>query len=356
VATANYQKDDKGQDPSTISANWLEDSLRIDLTNPFINSVHLLFNDAYPGIYDMIYEANGYLNTDLSYLTISEKTSKFSTISNLNPRSLQDSLYHIASSIGGDVKTATIELNMDLRDQAQNSGSWKKSAYYASVSPDAETIIESPSGIAAINIQPGVVLTSTPIFVLENDPKDVFDRKTDSHVILSPEVYLICQSEFLTPARIEFRPECFIEESISQLQLVILHEQDFEWTELESSHDGETVSAAITSAGTYVLAGKRGVKKETPSHFSLKPNFPNPFNPSTVIPVEMPEAAHLKAVVYDLLGREVAVLANEVFKAGYHNLTWRGDKKNGKSAGSGIYLLQIESGGELYSVKMVLMK
>ncbi len=356
VAAGNYQKDDKGQDPVGISSNWMEDSLRIDLTNPFINSVDFLFNDAYPGIYDMIYEANGFLNTDLTYLNISEKTSKFSTISNLNPRLLTDSLYHISSGIGSNVITATIELEMELRDQAQNSGSWDKSIYYASVSPNGETILESPSGLAVIHLKPGTVTAPIPMFIHENSIEKETGRNNDFLEFLSPEIIVASQYEFMTPGCIEFRLEKIEEELLHNLQLVILKWNLYDWINLESENNGESVAASITSGGTYVLAGNKGVNHELPQRFALYPNFPNPFNPSTIIPFELPESAHIKAGVYDVMGREIALLTDRVYNAGYHQLTWAGKNYFGNYTGSGIYLLQVETGEKIFRNKMVLMK
>jgi hypothetical protein len=51
---------------------------------------------------------------------------------------------------------------------------------------------------------------------------------------------------------------------------------------------------------------------EMVTEFRLLGNYPNPFNPSTVIGYELPEAAHVQLAVYDLLGREIAVLVNEI--------------------------------------------
>jgi hypothetical protein len=83
----------------------------------------------------------------------------------------------------------------------------------------------------------------------------------------------------------------------------------------------------------------------------LLQNYPNPFNPSTVIGYELPEAAHVQLAVYDLLGREIAVLVNEITPAGRHQTVF-----NGQHLSSGIYVYRLQSGGQLLTGKMLLMK
>jgi serine protease AprX len=90
-----------------------------------------------------------------------------------------------------------------------------------------------------------------------------------------------------------------------------------------------------------------------PGTFVLHQNFPNPFNPTTVIGFDVPgpAAAHVRLAVYDLLGREVAVLADQLFSPGYYT---RG--LNGKDLASGVYVCRLEGGGSVQSKKMLLVR
>ncbi len=69
-----------------------------------------------------------------------------------------------------------------------------------------------------------------------------------------------------------------------------------------------------------------------PEVFAVHPNYPNPFNPSTTIKYDLPEASHVSLVVYDLLGRKVTELVNGPKAGGYHSATW-----NASSVASGVY-------------------
>jgi len=84
---------------------------------------------------------------------------------------------------------------------------------------------------------------------------------------------------------------------------------------------------------------------------ALISNYPNPFNPTTVIRYELPEAGMVRLAVYDILGREVALLVNAQISAGAHQVNF-----DGRNLSSGIYLYRLEVGNQVLSGKMMLMK
>ena len=90
---------------------------------------------------------------------------------------------------------------------------------------------------------------------------------------------------------------------------------------------------------------------DLPGEYSLAQNFPNPFNPSTTIQYELPAAGDLSLVIYDVLGREVAVLAEGTIPAGRYSATW-----NAQNAASGVYYYRIRSGSYSESRRMALVK
>ncbi len=139
------------------------------------------------------------------------------------------------------------------------------------------------------------------------------------------------------------------------------------WT--VSATDGEyTVNAgsdpqALTiNAGALALEDLPGV----PSDFALHPAYPNPFNPSTTIRFDLPEAAEVSLLIYDMLGREVARLVTGRRGPGYHQVTWDGRNAEGRSVPTGLYIARMlvpPSGGAAgvtpaysHSSKLVLLK
>jgi hypothetical protein len=89
----------------------------------------------------------------------------------------------------------------------------------------------------------------------------------------------------------------------------------------------------------------------TPHEFVLYPCYPNPFNPSTVIRFSLPNTGHAKLTVYDVTGRQVKVLTNEVLNAGEHCVTF-----DGSALSSGVYFVRLEAGHHVQTEKMVLLK
>ncbi len=94
------------------------------------------------------------------------------------------------------------------------------------------------------------------------------------------------------------------------------------------------------------------VTNNIPTAFNLYQNFPNPFNPLTKIKYDLPKNVNVTVKVYDLLGREVAVLVNNEFKtAGRYEINW-----NAINYASGVYIYRIQAGDYVSTKKMVLVK
>lgn len=89
----------------------------------------------------------------------------------------------------------------------------------------------------------------------------------------------------------------------------------------------------------------------SPLGYTLQQNYPNPFNPSTNIRFSMPANGNVKLTVYDLNGREIAVLVNENKTAGTHEVNF-----NAEGLSSGTYFYKIETEGFTDYKKMVLVK
>ena len=90
---------------------------------------------------------------------------------------------------------------------------------------------------------------------------------------------------------------------------------------------------------------------EVPTSFIALTNYPNPFNPTTLISGQWPVGSVVRLVVYDLLGREMAVLADGWYPAGRHTFTF-----DGSGLSSGIYLCRLEVEGSTVIHRMVLAK
>ncbi|UCC79715.1 MAG: T9SS type A sorting domain-containing protein [Candidatus Zixiibacteriota bacterium] len=88
-----------------------------------------------------------------------------------------------------------------------------------------------------------------------------------------------------------------------------------------------------------------------PEGLTLLQNYPNPFNATTTIEFTLPEEAVVELSIYDILGQKVAVIFDEIKRAGVHRVTWDAEEYP-----SGVYFARLETGDISKSVKMVLLK
>jgi hypothetical protein len=95
---------------------------------------------------------------------------------------------------------------------------------------------------------------------------------------------------------------------------------------------------------------------EIPKEFALYQNYPNPFNPATEIKFDIPKESHVKIVIYDITGKEVRTLVDEVVKPGAYRILWDGTDNSGNKVTSGIYFYRMIAGSYVSVKKMVLIK
>jgi len=112
---------------------------------------------------------------------------------------------------------------------------------------------------------------------------------------------------------------------------------------------GEYLSVEYDASFSSVDIEEDGV--EIPRGFTLDQNYPNPFNPVTTIQFTLPETADINLTVFDILGRQVAVLVNGQLSSGRHSVNFQAS-----SLPSGIYLYRLTTPGGSVAQKMILLK
>jgi len=108
---------------------------------------------------------------------------------------------------------------------------------------------------------------------------------------------------------------------------------------------------AVVNLTLSVTTGVADAGTTQPEAFSLAQNYPNPFNPSTVISYQLASAGRVDLRVFDVLGREVAVLVSGAQSSGTHSVNF-----NGSALASGVYLYRLSIGSTTITKKMLLMK
>jgi hypothetical protein len=96
--------------------------------------------------------------------------------------------------------------------------------------------------------------------------------------------------------------------------------------------------------------------KSVPARYSLSDNYPNPFNPSTTIKFTMPTSGRVKLSIFDLQGRLISTLVDEVYSVGRHEVIWKGRDNSNRSVSSGTYFYRITTKGFVETKKMLLLK
>ncbi len=109
--------------------------------------------------------------------------------------------------------------------------------------------------------------------------------------------------------------------------------------------------AAATSAGYFSLTEVRPATSALPRSFNLEQNFPNPFNPNTVISGQWSVTSDVRLVVYDVLGRQVSTLASGRYPAGRYSFTF-----TGANLASGVYFYRLTAGSFSAVRKMLLVR
>jgi hypothetical protein len=95
----------------------------------------------------------------------------------------------------------------------------------------------------------------------------------------------------------------------------------------------------------------RLASSELPREFNLQQNYPNPFNPTTRIDFQIPRSSQVSVVVFDMLGREVAVLVDEKLSVGSYSTQW-----SAAGFASGVYLCRLQAGEFVQTRKLLLLR
>jgi hypothetical protein len=146
-----------------------------------------------------------------------------------------------------------------------------------------------------------------------------------------------------------------------QLQVFLLDELHARYADLRRQPEytltlptGETTLKLVVGTDEAV---REVLSSVLPKEFALGNNFPNPFNPTTNIPIAVPQTAEVSLKIYNVLGQEVRTIFNGTLEPGRYYFTWDGKNDQGLSVATGVYISRFATKvGKAFTRKMMLMK
>lgn len=123
-----------------------------------------------------------------------------------------------------------------------------------------------------------------------------------------------------------------------------------------SANDPSGNPISLTAENSSYITSVTDRSEQFLNKYELYPNYPNPFNPTTTISYALPQAAHVQVQIFDVNGREVKRLVDQVCSAGVHSVVWNGTDEMQQKVSSGIYLCRFSAGEVVLHRKLVLAK
>ena len=111
------------------------------------------------------------------------------------------------------------------------------------------------------------------------------------------------------------------------------------------------VLSAIYQSQTITIEIPSSVEESGASSLNLNTPYPNPFNPDTAIPFDLPEDGVVKLDIYSATGQQVATLVDQPMSSGNHTVRW-----NASGMSAGVYFARLRYDGQVRTTKMVLLK
>jgi hypothetical protein len=145
-------------------------------------------------------------------------------------------------------------------------------------------------------------------------------------------------------------------DSVAAINLTVPSGQTFylrvyEWIAAWTTSNKYMNNMSVVISGTTTSATGVETDNTFPKIFAVKQNYPNPFNPTTMISYTIPQRGMVVLTVYDVLGRIVSTLVNDVQSAGAYTISL-----NATGLSSGTYFYRLQSGSFVQTKKMVLLK
>ena len=116
------------------------------------------------------------------------------------------------------------------------------------------------------------------------------------------------------------------------------------------------IPAVADNFGQFIGDMLENENNKPPYSFKLYPNYPNPFNPSTVITYDLAQDSNVELDIIDMRGRVVKTLVNKYQSSGQYFVSWYGIDFYGSMVSAGVYIYRLKTNNRIFTKKMILMK
>ena len=213
---------------------------------------------------------------------------------------------------------------------------------------DVQFISEPDSGYSVDNLSPSIPSGLAIVREDDNDALVTWEQNTEpdlSHYELYRDVspiFEVSEATMISTQIDTFYVDTSLDYDITYYYKLVA--KDY--------HGNESASTESTS----IMIVNIEANSVLPMSYFLSQNVPNPFNPSTRINYELPEATDVSLIIYDVRGNIVEILESGEQNAGFYSVAWNGTASDGRSISTGIYFARMVAGNYNQVIKMLYIK
>jgi hypothetical protein len=204
------------------------------------------------------------------------------------------------------------------------------------------------NGDGLVNVQDIIVIVN---MILEGRSVDA----TRAEVIITPAQLLLQSDGFIVAVQMTLNHGNYFSIDLTDNAMVADYRTSGNHTTLivvvPEDEELFTYSGDFDIVDIMVVNGSDEIDVATPAIFTISAAYPNPFNPSTSIALEVAEAGYVSVKIYNLMGQIASTLADDYMHPGNYILTW-----NASEQVSGMYLVRAETAGYVSTQKLLLIK
>jgi Secretion system C-terminal sorting domain/Cytochrome D1 heme domain len=307
--------------------------------------------------FNIVFFQNPYLYNDLKIVVFSHEKLPTMPVIAVNDDttalelSVQDSSNNIYKSSYLFKNSETVTFKVSGTDSLGNNSSAERLLNATKVDLAKAIVVKLDGDEAIVSLESNSFDDNTFVFLWQEEAKYANSKQG--------AIYHIGAGASLTkPAKISIAYNESNMTDFNPLHFTVFEKlENGQWESIASFVDKENkrVIAEIDDLGAYKIGyDLQTVSEEVqviPTSYNLKQNFPNPFNPMTVIAYGLPRAEWVTIKVYDVLGRELKTLFDGPIEAGEHKIDF-----NASGFSSGVYFYKIEAGKFKQTKKMLLVQ